>query len=80
MSEESTVPAMYDLAWTAFMLFVAALSLWALVICKRKLSGSSADIAAIVVVVIPGVGALLVLVAHYTGLLSARVEHLASEL
>lgn len=72
MSEVSTVPAMYDLAWTAFLLFVAALSLWALVICTRKLSGSLAVIAAIVVVIFPGVGALLVLAGHYTGLFSAE--------
>lgn len=71
MSDLLSGYARSDLAWTAVMLVTAALMLWALVICVRKLSGPSAVIAAIVVIMIPGVGALLVLAGHYSGLLSA---------
>lgn len=57
--------AAYDIAWTVLLVAVALVMVWALFLCARKLTGVTAIVSAVVTLLLPGIGAVIVVVLYY---------------
>jgi hypothetical protein len=57
--------AAYDIAWTVLLVAVALVMAWALFLCVRKLTGVTAIVSAVVTLLLPGIGAVIVVVLYY---------------